>query len=136
MKLFLFFVTLSTANAFLFATRAVKSPGFSLKSLQKAKPASSPRKKAPMKKASPKATVKKASPKATVKKASPKATPKKAVDKEWRLFGRDRDSKTPPLFLKNNDGSKKLGNYPDLSGFYKPENAVKRNPYKNNAPVE
>uniref|UniRef100_A0A7S3PZU7 PS II complex 12 kDa extrinsic protein n=1 Tax=Chaetoceros debilis TaxID=122233 RepID=A0A7S3PZU7_9STRA len=125
MKLFLFFITLSTANAFLLATRAVKSPGFSLKSLQKPKPAPSP-KKAIKKKASPKAAQKKATPKAAVA----------AVGKEWRLFGRDRDSKTPPLFLKNNDGSKKLGNYPDLSGFYKPENAVKRNPYKNNAPVE
>uniref|UniRef100_A0A7S3PZG3 PS II complex 12 kDa extrinsic protein n=1 Tax=Chaetoceros debilis TaxID=122233 RepID=A0A7S3PZG3_9STRA len=134
MKLFLFFITLSTANAFLLATRAVKSPGFSLKSLQKPKPAPSP-KKAIKKKASPKAAQKKASPKATQKKASPKADVATA-GKEWRLFGRDRDSKTPPLFLKNNDGSKKLGNYPDLSGFYKPENAVKRNPYKNNAPVE
>ena len=138
MKLFhiLLILAISSTNAFLLATRAVKSPGFSLNSLQQ--------KKAQKSKVVPKSKVivpksKVVVPKSKVvqkKKPQKKATVAKSTDaKEWRLFGRDRDSKTPPLFLKLYDGSTKIGKYPELSVFKKSSDDVKRNPYKNNAPL-
>lgn len=114
MKAFLILLTLSSANAFLLATRAISSPGFSLKLLQK-----------------PKAVAEKGGKKKVLAKA--KGT---TGAKEWRWFGRDRDSKAPPQFLKLYDGSTKLGNYPELSGFEKPKDDIIRNPYKNNSPVK
>ena len=147
MKFFLLIlvVALSTADAFLLATRAVKSPGFSLNSLKQKKDLPKPKaqlaKKATKKIVAKKMAVKKIAAKAVPKKVAAKKKPAaKTVTavtdvKEWRLFGRDRDSKSPPLFLKLYDGSNKLGKYPDLSGVEKSADGVKRNPYKNNAPL-
>jgi len=146
MKFFLLIlvVALSTADAFLLATRAVKSPGFSLNSLKQKKDLPKPKaqlaKKATKKIVAKKMAVKKIAAKTVPKKVAVKKIAAKTVTavtdvKEWRLFGRDRDSKSPPLFLKLYDGSNKLGKYPDLSGVEKSADGVKRNPYKNNAPL-
>ena len=103
--LFLFIASLVSSNAFMMATRAVKSPGFSLSALKK---------------------------KPTTKKTAEANTTAK---KEWRIFGRDRDSKAPPAFLNLYNGNDKLGKYPELKAYEKPGDYVQRNPYKNNAPV-
>jgi hypothetical protein len=64
-----------------------------------------------------------------------KATAKSSSLEEWRWFGRDRDSKTPPLFLTTlYRGDKSIGSYKELTTYAK-QDAVKRNPYKNNAPI-
>jgi hypothetical protein len=64
-----------------------------------------------------------------------KAAAKSSSLKEWRWFGRDRGSKTPPLFLTTlYRGPKSIGSYKELTPYAK-QDAVKRNPYKNNAPI-
>jgi len=57
------------------------------------------------------------------------------ADKQKSPFGWDRDSKRPSFLNSLYDGSKKLGNYPDLKTEGKLESKIKRNPYRNNAPV-
>ena len=107
---FLIISTLSMANGLMLATRAVRTPGFSLANLQKKKP--------------------------TQKKVVAKKGAKAATAEEWRWFGRDRDSKAPPAFLKLYDGKGELlGKYPELKSYDKAKDAVKRNPYQNNAPI-
>jgi hypothetical protein len=102
-------------NGFIVATRAVKSPGKSLSLL------------------------KQTSARKSTSARGKQADKKKNVatgEKEWRWFGRDRDSKTPPLFLTTlYRGPKSIGRYKELVPYEK-ENEVKRNPYKNNAVVE
>lgn len=57
------------------------------------------------------------------------------ADKQKSPFGWDRDSKQPSFLISLYDGSKKLGNYPDLKIEGKLESKIKRNPYRNNSPV-
>ena len=105
MKLFLFVAGLAVANGFVAATRAVKSPGKDLSSF-----------------------LNKKKPAAAKKPVAP-------TGKEWRWVGRDRDSKAPPLFLTTlYKGPKSIGRYKELTPYEKTDE-VKRNPYKNNAPI-
>jgi len=88
---------------------------------------------APRKQLATKAARRSAPAKAPVKVAAVK----KSSSNEFRWFGRDRNSKTPPLFLTSlYDGSRKLGNYPDLSAVSKIESKNSgTNPYQMNSRV-
>jgi hypothetical protein len=124
MKLILFISGLAIANGFIAATRAVKSPGLDMSFLKK--------------KAAAKSSLTKNKPAAKASLAKKKLVVKNsaATDKqEWRWLGRDRDSKTPPLFLTTlYRGPQSIGRYRELTTYEK-KDEVKRNPYKNNAPI-
>jgi len=55
--------------------------------------------------------------------------------KQKSPFGWDRDSNRPSFLNSLYDGTKKMGNYPQLKTEIKPNSKIKRNPYRNNAPI-
>merc|ERR1711957_1058418 len=62
-----------------------------------------------------------------------KAVAKKAVSAKpassggpWRFVGREKGDKSPPLFLNLYNGSKPIGNYPDLSKFTAAKSSEKK----------